>query len=226
MFETNGARSAQLAALRALRLTDGADISQYVAAQTGTDDASGGVEIASLPYMNTPMPWPVMQTGFGYSATDLEAITALGGIVAGNNDGGSAVVLNDVVTPYKTNSQGDADKSFFYQNSVDQITEGRSYYITNLKASMRQSRATPGAIVPRRNINNEGTVRDKFLEYFGDCGNLLIAVKGPEAEDFFSSNLSVVLDAETGEYTCSLKQPILSQTRKITAPIQLAFSIN
>lgn len=226
MWETGLARSAQLAALRALRLTDGADTSKYVATETGLDDASGGIELASLPYMNTPMPWPIMQTGFGYSATEVEEIAALGGIVAGNNDTGSAVVLNDVVTPYKSNPQGDPDDTFHFQNTYDQITEARSYYLINIKKEMRQSRATPGQLVPRRNINNEDSVRDKFLEYFGNCGDLLIAPKGPDSEEFYSKNLSVELNTKTGKYTCSMRHPVLSQTREIDAPIQVAFGIN
>ena len=226
MFESALARSAQLAALRALRLTTGADISEFVAAATGLDDTSGGVEIASLPYFNTPMRWPVMQTGFGYTGTEPEEITALGGIIAGNNDSGSSVVLNDVVTPYKTTSQGDADTSFYFQNSMDQITEARSYYLTNIKSEMRQSRATPGGLVPRRNINNEDSVRDKFIEYFGNLGDLLIAVKGSDAEAFFAKHLSVSLNSTTGKYTVSMRHPVLTQTREIDAPIQIAFSIN
>lgn len=225
MFENNFARSCQAAALESLRLTPGVDISEYVNAAGGVLDGKGGPELASLPLFNTPMPYPVMNTGFGFGEDDISDINDSGGTVDGNNDSNSGVVYGTVVTTYKTDANGDADISFKYQEYYRTITTAREYQFVNLKKELRQSRATAGSLVAYRNINNEDSIYDKFVKYFGELGDDLLVPLGEDATSYYKENLSVTRDAATGSFTVTQLLPIVTQVRVLWVPVQMSFAL-
>jgi len=229
VFENLFARSALIGAIRALRLTDGANITQYVNAAGGPNDGTGGPALASLPYFNTPLPpLPIMEVGFGFEDGDIEDIVEAGGFVIGNNTANNGIIIGEVPTTYKTDSGGNEDPSFKFLNYVDTSSQAREYMFNNIKKDCAQSRLTLGDLVPNRNINNEASIRAKFIRYFGILGKdpYVLVQDGEDARNFFIANLNVSVDLVTGWVTVNMKVPIVTQLRTIVANLQLAFSLN
>jgi len=228
IFENLFARSAMIGAIKALRLTDGANITRYVNAAGGPNDGTGGPALASLPYFNTPLPLPVMEVGFGFDDTEIEEIVAAGGFVVGNNVANNGIIIGEVPTTYKTDAGGSEDPSFKYLNYVDTSSQAREFMFNNIKKDCAQSRLTLGDLVPNRNINNEASIRAKFIRYFGILAKdpYVLVQDGEEARNFFIQNLSVAIDLVTGLVTVNMKVPIVTQLRTIVANLQLAFSLN
>lgn len=228
MMETLFARSAMVAAVSNLRLSDGENISGYVNAVNGPSDATGGPALASLPYFNTPLPLPVMKAGYGFTDTEVEEIKTAGGFVAGNNTAGNQVILDEVTTTYKTDSAGNDDPSFKYLNYVETASQAREYMFNNVKKDCAQSRLTTGDLVPNRNINNEQSMRAKFVRYYGVLAgpDYVLTQAGEDALVFFKGNLTITVDLVTGLVTANMKTPIVTQLRTIIANMQLAFSLS
>jgi hypothetical protein len=225
IFENLFARSAWFAGLKALRLTDGSNITNYVNASGGANDAIGGAKIASLPYFNTPTPWPVMDQTFGFTDTQVEAIKTAGGWVAGNNTAGNTVVLGEVTTTYKTDAAAIADPSYKYLNNVEVHSQAAEYMFNNFKSDCAQSRLTSGDLYKNVNMHNEGSIRGLAVKYYNDLSGpeKLLFVAGEDARSFFLNNLTVVLDETTGTATLNMKVPIIVQLRTIIANLQIAF---
>lgn len=221
-------RSAIIAAIRSLRFTDGADISSLVDARGGSDDATGGTALASLPYFNTPAsPLPTYRAGFGFTDAQIEAIKTAGGFVIGNNTAGNAVILGEIPTTYKTDAQGTADSSFKYLNYVDTNSAGREYMFNNIKSDCAQDRLTSGDLIANRKYKNEQSIRTLFKQYYGVLSGreYCITVAGEDALNYFETNLSVSVDMETGTVTASMKVPIVVQLRTIVATWQMSFTV-
>jgi phage tail sheath gpL-like len=121
--------AAQFAAIRALRMTDGAPISQFVDATQGSADAFGGIAIASLPYFNTPFnDLPVIVHRDQWTDDERKELNDAGGFVLGNNLANNKIIADRVVTTYLTNSVGDPDITFKYMNYVDTSSTVRWYF--------------------------------------------------------------------------------------------------
>ncbi len=226
--ETLPGRSCMVAAIKALRLTDGADISAYVDAAGGPSDATGGAAAGSLPYFNTPLPIPVMPDTFGWTDLEVTELNTAGGYVIGNNTAGNSMLIGEVVTTYKTDIAGNPDLSFKYQNYADTISQVREYMFNNIKADCNQSRLTTGDLVPDRKINNVNSIRNKFTRYFGILSgpDFVLTVAGEAARNYFIKNLTITINATTGLVTGSMKVPIVTQLRTIVVPIEIAFNVN
>lgn len=226
--ETLSGRSCMVAAIKALRLTFGADISAYVDAAGGPLDATGGPHAGSLPYFSTPLPIPVMPDTFGWTDLEVAELDAAGGYVIGNNTAGNSMLIGEVVTTYKTDNSGNPDPSFKYQNYVDTASQAREYMFNNIKSDCKQSRLTVGDLVPGHRINNENSIRGKFLRYFNILSGpgFVLTVAGEAARNFFIKNLTITLNPTTGLVTGSMKLPIVTQLRTIIVPIQIAFNVN
>jgi phage tail sheath gpL-like len=218
--------SAQASAIRALRLTQDAPISQYVIA-SGLD-VFGGPHLASLPYHNTPYSsLPLIPTGKGFDGTELAGIEAAGGTNMGNNKAGNSIIDGTVLTTYKTDSAGNPDVSFTKQNYVDTSSNIREYFQNNSAARFAQSRLTEGDIVANHNMVNEGAIR-AFMKglYRTLSGQGFVLVQaGGDAETFFNDNLSITLDLSLGKVTMTMKVPIVTQIDTIIATVQIAFSV-
>lgn len=227
MLEINNVVSAEFAAIRALRLTDGANISRYVIATRGARDSFAGPGISSLPYFNTPFfDLPIIPTGKGFSKEDVDDLTQAGISVMGNNVTRTQVILSDVVTTYKTDVAGNPDLSFKYLNYVDTISTIREYMVNNARARFAQCRLTAGDLVPNRNIANEALIRAFFTQLYVNLSGVdyVLTQGGADATTFFKDNLNVTLDLANGRVTVNMITPIVTQLREIIGTIQLAFS--
>lgn len=229
LLEIGYSKSAQIAAIRSLRLQEGTDISQFVITRNGARDSFGGPALASKPMFNTPLPrFPLIDIGDGFSRAESETLHDNGGFVIGNNPAGNTSVMGEVVTTYKTDSAGNPDISFKYVNYVDTISNIREYYFNNLKARFAQSRLTEGDLVRGRDMANKELIESfctqLYTELSGD--DFVLTQSGETALKFFNRTIAVTLDMSTGTVTINMQVPIVTQLRTILATVQIAFSTN
>jgi phage tail sheath gpL-like len=226
-IEFDYAIAAYFAAIRALRLTEGANISSYVNAPIDTNDNTGGIGIATLPYHNTPLPLiPLGQQKFAWTSAEIATLVDKGFSIFGNNIANNEVIFGDVVTRYKTNTEGQVDLSFKYLNYVDQASVSREYATIDLKDRFKNSRLSIGALTPRRLMADEGIIRAECMRIFAELGELGIMAQGANALRRFKDNLSVSIDLANGKVTINMYNIPVTQVRDIEGFIQTTFSIN
>lgn len=226
-MELSPVKSAQFGAIRALRLTEGASISQYVITTNGPLDAFGGPALASKPYFNTSMPnLPLIATGHGWTDTEIETLYTSGGSVLGQNSAGNAAIVGEVVTTYKTDSAANADISFKFMNYVDTASQCREYYFNNLKSRFSQSRLTEGDLIRGRDMANALLIQNFCEKLYLDLSgaDYVLLQTGETAINFYKDNLLVVLDLATGKATITMTVPLVTQLREIVATMKIAFS--
>lgn len=218
-------KASQVAAIRALRLSDGEPISQYVISSNGPLDAFGGSHLASKPYFNTSMPFlPAAGVGRGFSELEIEQLHDAGGSVIGTVPSGASVVLGEIVTAYKEDGAGNPDISFKYLNYADTMTSIREYFFRNLRKRFAQSRLSEGDIVPGYDIATPIVISSYCTELFSDLQDIALCQAGEDALNFFKSNLIVAVDMAVGQANITSVTPIVTQLRRLDQTIQIAFS--
>lgn len=227
--------SSQFAAIRALRLTDGANISSYVISSYGIRDNVGGIAIASLPYFNTPFRYlPIVNDAYDITDIDISNLLNAGASVLGNNIQRTSVIAGQVATTYKYDNASDEDLSFKYLEYVDTISNIREYFFNNLHNRFAQSRLTDGDVQPGRNMANAaiiGSFLDGLYVTLGSPDYVLTRIgidptTGINYIDYFKQNRTVTLNLETGAVTIYMQVPIVTQLRSIVAEMQINFSVN
>jgi phage tail sheath gpL-like len=227
--ELSPVKAAIFGAIRALRLTEDANISQYVITTNGPLDAFGGPAIASKPYFNTALPnLPVIKTGRGWADTEIEQLLTNGGSVLGQNSAGSSALMGEVVTTYKTDAAANPDDSFKFLNYVDTASNAREYMFNNLRARFAQSRLVgPGDIIhPGRDMANGLTIFTFCVKLYQDLSGpeYVLFRAGEDSLKFFKANLSVTLNLIEGKATVLMKTPLVVQMREQLATMQIVFS--
>lgn len=225
--ELPAVKSAMFAAIRALRLTDGVSVSQFVITANGPRDAFGGPALASKPYFNTPFPDLVpIKTGRGWTDTEIEQLHDAGGWVIGNNSAGNEVISGEVVTTYKNDSAGNPDVSFKYLNYVDTLSGIREYFYNNIRKQYAQSRLTTGNLEPGRDMANSLSIatfiEGLYLDLSGD--DYVLVQSGEAAFKYFKNNLTVAIDMSIGRVTITMLVPIVVQGREFVVSMQLSFN--
>ena len=234
VLELSMLKAAQFAAIRALRLTEDANIANFVIART-PGDTIGGQKIAGKPYFNTPFPnLPLVKTGLGFTDdTEINQLQDAGGWVIGNNRAGNETIAGQVVTTYKNDSAGNPDNTFSFLNYVDCSSGYREYMVNNVRAKYAQYRLTGGALVGDGDIANEESIKSFVIELNNDLGeDFQIAQVGVGTLDgvkvdydkAFKNNLSVSIDLSEGKATIAMTAYIIVQGRIFLIPIQIAFS--
>lgn len=225
LFELDDVISAQIGAVRSLRLTDGSNVSRYVIASNL--DLIGGTSAASLPYFNTPLfDLPIIDIGKGFSSTEVKSLNDKGGFVCGNNVTRTAVLLGQVYTTYKTDVAGNSDQTYQFLNNVDTLSNIAEFFFNNLRADYAQYRLTDGAVVNGRNIANEQTIRSSFVEYYNTLSGpeYVLTRAGQENLNFFIDNLSFTLDLLEGKVTSIAEVPLVVQLRQLDVILKAVFN--
>ena len=220
--------SAILGAIRALRLTDGANISRITpASDSASADAVGGVPIATLPYFNTPLfDIAVLDDDIGFDdQTEVPNIISAGGTIIGNDISGNTVLLGDVVTTYKTDVSGNPDPSFKFLNYVDALSAGVEYQFVNIKKDFKQHRLTQGNVKNRRAMVNITTFNATLVRYFTHLQALLIAPDSPDVTKAYKANISSVADYINGKITSDNQLSIVTQLREVLVNTKMSFEI-
>ncbi len=220
--------SAYFAAVRALRLTKGAQIGPYIVGASGSLDDTGGMALASLPYMNTPFTNLIPPADINNFWTDAEVAELLaGGIsVIGNNDANNDVIAGQIVTTYLTNALAVPDPTFRFLNYFDTLVTIREYFVNNLKVRFAQSRLVEGEIVPLRNDANRKTIIGYLLNLYQDLGNMALVETGLAATKFFATNLIVTVTKSTGIVSVLMLVSPVVQLRTVDVTMQVVFEVN
>jgi len=217
LVELDYAISARMAALRAIRRTDDANIVRITPASTSAPlDGRGGISISSLPYFNTPVfGVEPISIGFGFTQTEIEELFDVGVSLIGNNLSGTNVLLGEMVTTYKTDVAANPDPTFKFLNTVDTVSAAAEFMFNNLKVDFVQSRLTGGEVRQGFALVNEAAFRSQMVKYFLDLGELLLVPTGDDAVNFFKDNLQIIVDLLNGRITANNNLPIVVQLRNI-----------
>lgn len=227
MNEASYVKSGYFAGIRALRLTDGQSISQYVIA-TSSLDQFGGSALASLPYANTPITQlPTIKSGRGWTQNEVEQLNAAGRSIVGVNVTNTTGLVGEVVTTYLTDAASNPDVTFTFLNYVDTASQVREYRFNNLKARFGQSRLTQGSVSRGRSQANEATIRAYVEKLYQDLAgaDFVLVQDGDDAIAFYKANLVITLDLASGTVTISDLTPIVTQLREIIMTMSIVFSI-
>lgn len=224
LFEMDYVIASQFAAIRALRLTDGATIIQYVDATQGAKDAIGGIAIASLPYFNTPFNYlPIIPHDEEWSDEEREELNEAGLFVLGNNPESNKIIADRIVTTYKYDAASNEDISFKYMNYVDTYVNSRWYLHENLRKRFRQSRLTIGDTIPFRNMANAPVIQAALMGFYKDLTELTLLVAGELARSEFLDNLKIEIDMATSTVNVFMVVEIVTQLEKINIEMQVSF---
>jgi len=226
-LEIPAVKISQLAAIRALRLTEDASIGQFVLSANGPLDSFGGPALASKPYFNTPFPdLPLIGTNRGWTPTEIGQLEDAGGTIIGNNTSGTESVLGQVLTTFKTDTAGNPDLTFKFLNYRDTASGSREYFFNNLKSRFAQSRLTLGSVVRGRDQANDLTIAAFIERLYQDLAGpgFVLVQDGDDAIKFFKDNLVVTLDLALGKATVQMITPIVTQLRIILVTQKISFS--
>lgn len=221
------AKAARIVAIDAMRLSDGVNVSNYVAT-SAPNDLAGGPHMASKPYFGTPIYTPVTENGFGFTDTQVTSIENAGGFIVGNNSANTAVVLGQRPTTYKTDISGNVDLAFKYRNYVDTYSQVREYIFNNVKRDCNQARLTEGGLIGGYAMENDLSIKQKILRYektlSGD-GYVLVE-SGADAAKFMEANTAVTLTKSIGRARVNTRVPVVTQLRELIINIAFTFSVN
>lgn len=218
--------SAQICAIRALRLTQDAQLTDYLTT-VASDDQFGGPELASLPYFNTALPsLPIANPADEFSDEDRTELGDNALATYGPNQAFNQTIFGEFVTTYLTDTAGNPDTSYKFLNTVDTASVIREFFFVNLKSRYAQSRLTNGDLVPGRAMANEASIRVFMKKLYQELANQTLVQKGQAAVADFELNLVVSVDLATGTVTFSMAPLLVSQLRVILGTIQINFGGN
>ena len=217
--------SAQLGAIRAMRLTEGALLSQINIVTGGPLDAFGGPAIASLPYHNTSLADIALpnsaQTWTEVEQADLEDS---GVAVIGINRALNGMILSTQTTTYLTDGAGNPDTSYKFLNTVDTVSVIRETYFENLKSQYAQFRLTDGALIAGRSMANAASIKAFLGIVYNSLSQEALVQAGDAAFEDFVSTTIVTVDVGAGSVTITMAPLLVGQLREFTGTIQVNFS--
>ena len=218
--------AAQICAIRALRLTQDAQLTDYLTT-VASSDQFGGPELASLPYFNTGLPsLPVANPADEFSDEDREELADNALATYGPNDAFNTTIFGEFVTTYLTDTAGNPDSSYKFLNTVDTASAIREFFFVNLKSRYAQTRLTNGDLVVGRDMANEASIRTFMNRLYQELADQALVQKGQAATADFNLNLAIVIDLSAGTVTFSMAPLLVSQLRVILGTIQINFGGN
>jgi phage tail sheath gpL-like len=221
--ETPDMISSQIAAIRSLRLTAGADLKNYLTT-SAIQDQSGGIAISSLPYFNTLIPniaVPFEQDTWSLSEQD--SLKEHGISIIGSNRLLSSVIMGEFVTTYLTNDIGSPDPSYKYLNTIDTVSHIREFLYENCRQRYSQTRLTDTDLIPGRDMANAGSIRVFLNELYISLSEYTLVQAGTDGLKDFNQNLIISVDLPTGTATVSCAPLLVSQLRAIIGSIKINF---
>ena len=226
-IEWSPAFNASQAAIRSMRLTEGANIIALLTGATGLD-ARGGAALGSRPYFNSPIrALDVSVAGAGFIDSEVKDLNAVGISVVGNNRALTGVIMAEVFTTYKTDNAGNPDKSYRFLNTVDTVSLIREYFWNNFKQRFAQTRLTLGDLVEGRPMANPSAVFTFSTKLYNDLtgSDFALTQAGEAALQAFKENLVITFDMVEGlVYVEANVVPIVVQYRETFGKIKFAFN--
>lgn len=215
--------AAQAGAERALRLTEGANLTEFLTT-VARSDQFGGISIASLPYFNTALPnLPIANAADFFSPEEQAELEDNGVALIGPNSAFNETIFGPMVTTYLTDVAANADTSYKYLNTVDTASVIREFFVTNYKSRYAQTRLTNGDLIAGRDMANTASIRAFSRSLYGELADDALVQAGGAALKDFDDNLIVSLDISTGIVTIDMAPLLVSQLRVIIGTIQINF---
>ena len=223
IFEINDDIAASMGMIRALRLTSGAPISQFVISAGAPNDAFGGVHISSKPYFNTNIPGlaPPLP-GEYFSDADRTELENNGVSTVSGNRANSQLVFGPQVTTFLTDGVNPST-AFKFLNTVDQSSIIREFYVNNLQSRYAQSRLTDGVITIGFGIENKDSIRGFCIQLYQELSADVVTQSGSAALQTYKDSLSVVVDVSEGKVTINQSPLLVGQIRVIIGAIEVNF---
>lgn len=222
-FEMPDIVAAEMAAIRALRLTEDANLTQYLTT-VASRDQFGGIAIGSLPYFNTSLPnVAIANPADDFSDEDLTELRDNGVSVYGPNRAYNGSVFGEMVTTYLTDTAANPDDSYKFLNTVDTASLIREFYFSNFKSRYAQSRLTTGDLLPGRDMANESSIRAFCNELYDELADEALVQKGTAAKKDFNDNLLITVDISEGKATINMAPLLVTQFRVVIGTIQINF---
>ena len=222
-FEFLDNMAAEIAAIRALRLTDDAAITRYLTT-VASRDQFGGIAIGSLPYFNTSIP----NAGIGspkddFSEEDLTELRDNGVATYGPNRAYNGTIMGEFVTTYLTDVAGNPDTSYKFLNTVDTASLIREFYFNNFKRRYAQTRLTDGDLLAGRDMANEASIRAFCNELYDELADEALTQKGVAAKKDYNDNLDIVVSVSQGKVEVYQSPLLVTAIRVIIGSIQINF---
>ena len=215
--------SAQVGAIRALRLTKGAPLTQFLTSVAPIDQF-GGIHIASLPYFNTLLPnLPIANAADFPSQEDQDEAESNGLCLIGPNKAFNGTIFGGMVTTYLTDAGANPDTSYKFLNSVDTASANREFFVNNYRSKYAQTRLTNGDLIAGKDMANEASIRAFSGELYDELSEEALTQAGRAAKKDFMDNLSIVLDLTAGSATVTAAPLMVSQLRVFLGTIQVNF---
>lgn len=222
-FEMPDIVAAEMAAIRALRLTEDANLTPYLTTVSSRDQF-GGIGIGSLPYFNTSLPnVAIANPSDEFSDEDLTELSNNGVAVFGPNRAFNGTVFGEMVTTYLTDTAANADDSYKFLNTVDTASLIREFYFSNFKSRYAQSRLTTGDLLPGRDMANEASIRAFCNELYDELADVALVQKGTAAKKDFNDNLLITISISEGKATINMAPLLVTQFRVVIGTIQINF---
>lgn len=216
--------SARVAALRSLRLTDLAALSQFLTTPAPLDQF-GSRALASLPYANTVLPnTAIIRAVDQWTALQQATFRNNGVAVIGANRNFSSMLLGEIVTTNTTDPAGNDDSSFQFLNTVDTVAAIRDAFFLNLRARYAQTRLTDGDLIAGRDLANQASI-EAFLEeiFQGLAEDVLVQAGQAALRDFKTNGRVVAVDVAAGSVTIDLAPLMVNGLRVITGTVTVNF---
>lgn len=210
--------AAQMAAYDDLRLTVGSNTSSIVTNGKGT----GGSFFGGIPYHNTPfINLPIIQDDFEDDEAD--ELEDSGGWLLRNNPANTVIISGAARTTYKTDTLGNPDVTFKFNEYVRTLSLVREYVFNNLKADFSQVILTDGDLIAGMPMVNREKFTGQMMSYYnnlsGSTGNkdyVLLRAGADNAKAFKQAITdTIVLTLSTGTITTESIANIVTQLRDI-----------
>lgn len=206
------------ATIRALRVSDNAQLSTIIIGQYPSD-LMGGAHNNSLPFFNSKCAYlNAIKPQHHWKSDEITELNDNGGCVWNNNASDNGLVMGEQLTTYKTDSAGNEDITWKYLNYRDTESAVREYRFVNFKKDFAQS---------RMNDDTEKVVRNAFIKYYRalSSDNYRLLRGGKEALNFYKENLKISLDFAKGQVTVYCLDPIVTQLRECIGYFKVTFSL-
>lgn len=214
---------AQIAAIRSLRLTPGAPLTQFLTT-VARSDQFGGIHLASLPYFNTSLPnLPVGNAVDFFTTDELGELRDNGVALVGPNRVFNGTIMGEFVTTYLTDIAGNPDISYKFINTVDTASVIREFYFENYKNNYPQTRLTEGDLIAGYDMANEASIRAFSGQLYDELANDALTQLGFAAKKDYDDNLVIVVNIATGTVTIDQAPLLVTQLRVILGTIQVNF---
>lgn len=213
----------QVCAIRALRLTQDAPLTQFLNT-VARSDQFGGIEIASLPYFNTLLPnLPISNAEDFFTLEEQDELRDNGVSLVGPNGAFNATIFSEFVTTYLTDNAANPDTSYKFVNTVDQASVIREFFFSNYKNRYSQTRLTDGDLIAGRDMANEPSIRAFTGELYDELAEATLVQAGSAAKKDFNDNLIIDVTISSGRVSIDMAPLLVGQLRTIIGTIQINF---